>query len=230
MTFDVDVLALGAHPDDTEFGCGGILAKLAKQGRSVLIVDMTSGDKGSNGTPEIRREEGRAAAVMIGAQRIFLDFKDCELIDSYDGRLALVKVIRQYRPRLILAPYWKGEGQHPDHLVCGTMARYAVRYARFAKILPEIPIHRAEGILHYIFPCHNDFDFIIDVSDEVETWTEMMGKHASQLKTNDYIDWNLRHARRFGMLIGTEYAQALAKGNPIEIDDVMTIARGSPEV
>lgn len=227
----VDILAFGAHPDDIEFGCGALLARMAAENKTIVMADLTLGEKSSNGTPELRREEGVTSARLIGAHRISLGFADGEIIDTYEGRLKLVRAIREYRPRLVLASMWKGQQTHPDHLACGLMARYACRYARFAKILPELPPHRPEGILHYLSPTQEQYlDFLIDVTEYVEIWKKMMACHQSQMNTFDYIDWNVKTASKFGVLIGKPYAQGLSKGNPIEINDLMSIAKGSQEL
>lgn len=225
-----DILAFGAHPDDIEFACGAILAKMAAMGKAIVMVDLTLGDKGSNGTPEERRQESIAAAQVIGAKREFLTFRDCEVFDSYEGRLQLVKVIRQYRPKLVIAPLWKGEQNHPDHLALGQMARHACRYARFKNILPELPLHWVEGILHYPPPAHEQVDFIVDVSAHVDTWLQMMRAHATQMRTFAYDEWNLRLASKLGMLIGVSHAQGLVKGNPVVVEDVMAVAKGAREI
>lgn len=226
----VDILAFGAHPDDVEFGCGGILAKATALGQSVVIVDLTLGQKGTNGNPMLRKAEGEAAALSIGAKRDYLDFDDCEVFDSYEGRLKLVKVIREHKPRLVLAPVWNGERNHPDHLACGLMARYACRYARFAKILPELPIHRPDGILHYLPHAGKETDFIIDVSQHVDAWKRMMDTHRSQMQTAAYSDMALKNAANYGAIIDRPYAQGLLKGNPIVVDDVLSISRGTQEI
>jgi len=226
----VDVLAFGAHPDDLEFGCGGILAKMSSQKKSIVMVDLTLGDKGTNGTPEGRRQESIAAAKVIGAERVFMDFKDCEVFDSYESRLKFVEVIRTYKPRLILAPEWKGEMNHPDHLACGILARYACRYARFGKILPNLPVHTPEGILHYTGAGSEMPDFLIDISDQVEQWKQMMACHESQLRTHSYMEWVLKKASWLGVLTGGKYAQGLIKGNPVIIDDPMSVARVTREL
>src|SRR5688572_843706 len=96
-----DILVFGVHPDDIEFSCGGILARMAAAGKSIVMVDLTSGEKSTNGSPEERRKEGEEAAKVINAKRIFLDFVDCEVFDTYEGRLKLVKVIREFRPKLV---------------------------------------------------------------------------------------------------------------------------------
>lgn len=226
----VDILAIGAHPDDVEFGCGGVLVKMAAQGKKIVICDLTMGDKGTNGTPELRMEEGRRSAGLIGAERIYLDFKDCEIFDSYESRLKVVTLIRRYRPRLVLAPYWKEEQNHPDHLACGIIARHACRLARFTKILPELPTVAVEGILHYLPPSYDTADILIDVSDSVELWRKMMESHASQMKTFDYAGWTLRQASKLGMLMGVSYAQGFIKGNPIVVEDLMVVAKGTREI
>jgi len=226
----VDILALGAHPDDVEFACGAILTKMADEGKSICIADMTLGQKGSHGTPEIRRKEGEAAAKVIGAERVFLDFIDCEMTDSYEGRLKLVKLFREVKPKLVIAPMWKGEQNHPDHLATGLLARHACRYSRFRNILPELPIHWVEGILHYPPPTTEAVDFIVDVTPYIDTWMEMIRCHESQLNTFPYDEWNRRIASKLGVLINADYAQGLVKGNPIVIDDLMAIARGAREI
>lgn len=227
----VDILAIGAHPDDIEFGCGGILAKMAAQGKSIAMLVLTLGEMGTHGTPDVRRQECNEAAQLIGATRFFLDLGDCQLMDTYEGRLELVKVIRECKPRLVLAPFWKGERNHPDHVACGAMARYACRYARFEKILPDVSTHRPEGILHYPPGGYTGpIDFIVDVTDHVEIWKEMINCHHSQLLTLPYLDWNLRIASRLGVLIHKPYAQGIIKGNPVVVDNLMDIAQGTVEL
>lgn len=226
----VDILAFGAHPDDVEFACGGILAKMAAQGKTIAIVDLTLGDKGSNGTAGIRKEEGIAAAKIIGAHRSYLDFKDCEVMDDYASRLKLAAAIREYKPFLVLAPLWYGQETHPDHLACGQLTRHACRYARFKSLLPEVAPHRVKGLLHYLFPSQGNPDFLVDVSDHLETWKALVACHRSQMETRDYMDWNLRSAAHFGVLAGTAYAQGLVQGNPTVVEDIMTIGQGTIEL
>jgi LmbE family N-acetylglucosaminyl deacetylase len=110
------------------------------------------------------------------------------------------------------------------------MARFACRYSGFKNILPEIPLHRPEGILHYPGPAAEDLDFLFDVSDQLETWKKMMHCHASQLKTFDYVDWNLRRAAALGVMIQVPYAQALVAGNPILVDDLLSIGKSAREL
>jgi N-acetylglucosamine malate deacetylase 1 len=225
----VDILAFGAHPDDIELSCGGLLCKAVAEGQTVAFCDLTVGEKGTAGNPTIRREEAMAAARLLGVERTILNFPDCGVVDSYEGRLELVKVIRHYRPMLVLVPRPSGYVTHPDHLACGTMARFACRYARFAKILPELPIHRPAGILH--MPMAQEVpDFIIDVSPYVEQWRALVDCHASQVAAFPHLGRWMTNAQNLGRLIGVDYAQGLVKENPVVVTDLLAIARGTLEL
>lgn len=225
-----DILAVGAHPDDVDFSIGGLLAKLAKDGYTITSLDFSLGEKGTNGTCEERKRESINAAKIIGAKKIFLDFVDCEIFDTYENRLKIVEVIRNVKPKLVLAPYWKGSMGHPDHVACGQMCRYGVRYARFKNILPKLDPHRPKGILHYLFPSQQKPNFLVDVTEHVDTWKKMIESHTTQLKTNDYLGWNLRAAEHWGDMIGTKYAQGLIASNPIVVDDLMHVSQGTLEI
>lgn len=224
----VDLLVFGAHPDDIELSCGGLLCKVVSEGKSVALCDLTIGEKGTAGNPEIRRAESMAAAELLGCPRTILNFPDCGVIDSYAGRLELVKVIRYYKPTLILAPRWSGEMTHPDHLGCGVMARYASRYARFVKILPELAIHRPSGILHT--PTSGEMpDFLIDISAYIDQWRALINCHASQVAALPYLDRAVTNAHNLGRMMGVNYAQGLTKGNPVVVNDLFAVARGTLE-
>ncbi|SCA64140.1 hypothetical protein SCG7086_CF_00040 [Chlamydiales bacterium SCGC AG-110-P3] len=109
------------------------------------------------------------------------------------------------------------------------MVRHACRYGRFRKILPEFPIHRIDGVLHYLPPSLEECDFLVDVSEQIDVWKRMMGCHKSQLDTNPYPDWVLRFASKAGAIIETDYAQGLVSGNPVVVDDVLVVASGIRE-
>ena len=110
----VDVLLFGAHPDDVEWGAGGIALLLQQRGVSFGIVDLTEGELGSRGTPAERAIEAQRAADFVGAVfRENLSMPDTALVDSPESRRQIATAIRKHRPRLVLAPYW--EDRHPDH-------------------------------------------------------------------------------------------------------------------
>src|SRR6202163_1268604 len=110
----VDVLLFGAHPDDVEWGAGGIALLLRDKGISFAIVDLTNGEMGSRGTLEHRQAEAAAAAELLRARtRETLNLPDCGLVDSPNNRRIVAGAIRRHRPKLVIAPYW--EDRHPDH-------------------------------------------------------------------------------------------------------------------
>ena len=132
----LDVLAVGAHPDDVELGCGGTLALLASAGRAVGIVHLTSGEAGSRGTAEDRRREAAAAAGALGVATLeILDCGDAGLRTGRAEEDALIEVLRRLRPRLVLGP--PATDRHPDHGRAHALLRDACFYAGLAKRSPE---------------------------------------------------------------------------------------------
>src|SRR5262245_54385683 len=114
MLEPVDVLTIAAHPDDVELTCSGTLIRMVHQGYSAGIVDLTQGEMGTRGTPEIRAKEAESARLAMGARfRETLNLGDSRLTASVEHRLAVAAVIRAARPRTVILPYW--EGRHPDH-------------------------------------------------------------------------------------------------------------------
>ena len=112
----LDVIAVGAHPDDCEIGCGGTLAVLAQQGLSVGIIDLTDGEPTPGcDDPKIRLAEAQAAAAKLGVHRIVLDMPNRRLFDSFEARVALAKQFRIYRPKLVLSLNNKTPMASPDH-------------------------------------------------------------------------------------------------------------------
>src|SRR5277367_4245925 len=110
----LDVLAIAAHPDDVEQTCGGTLLRMAEAGYLTGILDLTAGDMGTRGSPELRIEESRAAAAILKVEwRDNLRFPDARLENSLAGRMTLAQRIREVRPRVVIAPYW--EARHPDN-------------------------------------------------------------------------------------------------------------------
>jgi len=110
----LDVLAIGAHPDDIELSCGGTVAKLVKQGKSVGILDLTRGELGTRGTPETRDAEAAEAARILGVRvRENLDLPDGNIEVNQTNKLRVVQIIRKYKPDVLLFPHWLE--RHPDH-------------------------------------------------------------------------------------------------------------------
>ncbi len=125
------ILAVGAHPDDIEFGCGGVLLGEAARGSEISLCVCSRGEAGSNGTPDEREAEARRAAKILDATIEFLDLGgDSHLEVSAANNIAIARQIRAARPDVLLAPI-PSPDQHPDHIVVSQLCRNAARLARY---------------------------------------------------------------------------------------------------
>jgi len=123
----LDILALGAHPDDVEVHVGGLLALAANRGMKAAILDLTSGDLGTRGTAETRRTEAQEAARILGVARLVMDFPDGRFTEDEAHRIRLMAEIRRLRPRVLILP--DPEDRHPDHRRAFRLAQEAAYYA-----------------------------------------------------------------------------------------------------
>lgn len=188
----VDVLAVGAHPDDVELGCGGTLALLAGRGRRVGIVHLTGGEAGTRGSAALRRREAERAAETLGAAAL-------EILDCGDGALRtgpaeedeLIAVLRRLRPELVLGP--PPGDRHPDHGRAHRLLAAACYYAGLAargpatsrEGVPQSPPHRPGAVFHYMQ--HDSFEpaFVVDVGAAWETKLAALACYQSQLYRPD---------------------------------------------
>lgn len=165
----VDVLAIGAHPDDVELGCGATLAQLARAGRRVGILHLTRGEAGTRGTAaERQREAERAAAILGAAELAFLDCGDGGLRHGPAEEDALIVELRRLRPELVFAP--TPADRHPDHGRAHRLVVDACFYAGLARRASGAP-HRPAALFTYMQ--HDAFvpAFVVDVS---ATWAIKM--------------------------------------------------------
>lgn len=228
----IDCLAVGAHPDDVEVGAGGVLVKLRQLGHRTGLVVLTQGEMGTGGTPELRaREIERAAAVMDARVLATFDLGDTRLVDTPDHRHLLAALYRKHRPRLVLAPYHRGghgkRASHPDHLAAGRIAMNAVPYAALAKLdLPGKP-YQVPALFHYFLPPEVMPTFVVDITGQFDQWMEALKAHASQFqnpeKPRNYIFGLETMARHYGAQIGVTYGQGFVAGEPMHIQDPMTL-------
>ena len=152
------LLAFGAHPDDIEFGCGGIVARETAAGRPAHFAVCSRGESGTNGTPAQRTREAKAAAKNLGATIEFADLGgDAHFEERAAHVIALANIIRRARPAIVLAPS-TAENQHPDHIVVGQTVRHACRLARYGgvKELKRQPRHVIEQLLSYAVSAEAD--------------------------------------------------------------------------
>jgi bacillithiol biosynthesis deacetylase BshB1 len=233
VTDRIDCLAVGAHPDDVEVGTGGVLVKLRQLGHSTGLAVLTRGEMGTGGTAEEREAEIHHAADIMGARVLAtLDLGDTRLEDTPEHRLQVAALYRRFRPRIVLAPYHRGghgkRASHPDHLAAGRLAMNAVPYAALAKLdLPGEP-YQVPALFHYFIPPEVMPTFVVDITDQFDTWMKALKTHASQFqnpaKPRDYI-WSLETmARHYGGLVGVKYGQGFVAGEPMNVRDPMHLS------
>jgi LmbE family N-acetylglucosaminyl deacetylase len=190
------LLIFGAHPDDIEFGCGGVVARETRAQRKVHFVVCSLGEAGTHGTPAQRAAEAEEAAALLGATIEFVELDgDAHLEIRAAHAIKLAEIIRRIRPATVLAPSCV-ENQHFDHTRLGTLVRDAARLARFGGLeeLLAQAAHAIEQLFFYaITPEAEPRDvtpILIDVSapEIVSAWTAAMNAHASQASTRNYLE------------------------------------------
>lgn len=222
----MNILAIGPHPDDIEFGCAPILIKEVRGGNQVRMLVLSRGEAGTAGTPEGREEESRNAARLMGASVDFLDFGgDCHLQYTPKNAFRIAAEIRKFKPEIVLAPDPR-ENQHADHSVAGRLVRDACRFARYGGLeeLKSTPVHRVANLFFYNITQHlQKPDIVIDISDLIAEWEGVMNCHVSQVKSKGYIDLQKAGARLLGLTVGAEYALGLFANDPVRLERISDV-------
>ncbi len=219
----VDILAIGAHPDDVELGCGGTLAKLISEGKKVAIVDLTQGELGTRGTNLTRAEEAAEASKILGiSARENLKMKDGFLENSEEYQMKIVKMIRKYQPEIVLANAI--EDRHPDHAKAAKLVSDACFLAGLTKIETSIDgenqqTWRPKQVFHYIQWKHITPDFVVDISDFMEKKLQACLAYKTQfydpnskepmtpIATKDFLESLTYRTQDLGRLSGVSYAE-----------------------
>jgi LmbE family N-acetylglucosaminyl deacetylase len=190
------ILVFGAHPDDIEFGCGGVVARETQSSVPVHLVVSSRGEAASHGTPAQRTAEAKKAARILGAHS-----------------LKIAAIIRRIRPSIILAPTLV-ENQHPDHYRLGRLVRDAARLARYGGVreLSARPSHAVQGLFFYALSPESEpagaVPLLIDVSppEILSAWKSAMEAHVSQVSARGYVELQLARARLHGLRAGIGHA------------------------
>jgi LmbE family N-acetylglucosaminyl deacetylase len=227
------LLVFGAHPDDIEFGCGGVVAKETQSGRQAHLVVCSRGEAGSRGTPVERVAEATAAAEALGASIEFIELDgDAHLEIRAAHAIALAGIIRERKPSVVLAPSLV-QNQHPDHWRLGTLVRDASRLARYgglSELLGQAP-HAIELLLFYgVTPDAEPADIspvFVDVSSVVDQWTLAMEAHRTQVESRGYVELQLARARSRGLQAGVGHATALFPNDPPLIGSLAQLGKGA---
>ncbi|MCQ9641767.1 bacillithiol biosynthesis deacetylase BshB1 [Chryseobacterium sp. WG14] len=218
-----DILAFGAHPDDVELGCGGTIAKMVSEGKKCVVVDLTRGELGTRGTDETRKAEAADAANILGlSARENLGMKDGFLVNSEEYQMRIVKMIRKYRPEIVLANAI--DDRHPDHAKGAKLVSDACFLSGLRKIETveegEIQeVWRPKHIFHYIQWKDIKPEFVIDISEHLDKKLAACMAYKTQfydpaskepetpITTKDFYESLTYRAQDLGRLSGVAYAE-----------------------
>ena len=221
------ILAFGAHADDVEIGMAGTIAKYTKQGYEVGICDLTEANLSSNGTVELRKQEAKKAAHILGVRkRMNLAMPDRGLFMKEEYIQEIVKMIRTYRPQFVFVPFY--EDRHPDHANCAKLVEEAIFSAGIRKYMPEIPAHRVQSLYFYMINGFHKPDFCIDISSYISDKTAALEAYESQFAkgadgvmtplTEGYVETVVAREKMFGKEVGVMYAEGFMSKRPILLD------------
>ena len=232
----LDVLAVFSHPDDAELTMAGTLLKLKAQGYSTGVLDMTHGEMGTRGTPEIRAKESLDAASVMGLDaRLNLEQPDGHIALNEETRTAMVRVFRQCRPKVVFTSH--SDDPHPDHAATARIVREAARLATMRRYdeaagldAIKIPAIAQAVYSRLVMP-----SFIVDVSEFAEKKMKAIRAHASQFYSAEskepmtrisdpaflqQIEWRMRY---YGSLIGVEAGEAFYVREALNVDDPIAL-------
>ena len=229
----LDILAIGAHPDDVELSCSATLAKEISFGKKVGILDLTRGELGTRGSAKIRTKESAAAAKIIGVSaRENLDFADGFFVNDKKHQLEIIKIIRKYKPEIVLCNAI--EDRHIDHPKGSKLTSDACFLSGLRKIETNLngknqEAWRPKKVYHYIQWKNIDPDFVVDVTGFMDIKMASVQAYATQfydpnskepispITSKNFLDSVLYRAQDLGRLIGVEYAEGYTVERPVAV-------------
>lgn len=243
----IDFLAIGAHPDDIELGCGGTLIKLARQGYRTAAVTLTRGESGTRGTPEIRQTEfDKAAEILQTSYHTMLEMPDAGIEETQVNKLKIVALLRELRPRVVATVHW--ESRHPDHVHTSRLVREAAMISGL-KNLDLAPLFatgssaaksewhepwRPFRVLYAPERYEVPLSFIVDISDAFEAKMAAVRAHESQfhgpemekfgseqtsISRPEFLEFIENKNRRWGTMIGVRHGEAFCLRETVRLDD-----------
>jgi bacillithiol biosynthesis deacetylase BshB1 len=232
----LDVLAVFSHPDDAELSVAGTLLKLKSLGYRTGVCDMTRGEMGTRGTPEIRAQEAIEAARILGLDvRLNLEQPDGHVWPTEVARTALVRVLRTHQPRVLLTTH--EDDPHPDHANTSIIVRQAARLASMGRYDEESGLYAVPmpAIMHSLFSRRVVPSFVVDVSGFVEEKMAAIRAHASQfykphseepqtrISARGFLEEIELRMRYFGSLIGVEAGEPFYVREALNVDDPLAL-------
>jgi bacillithiol biosynthesis deacetylase BshB1 len=229
----LDILAIAAHPDDVEQTCGGTLIRMAEAGYRTGVLDLTAGDMGTRGTPELRIQESQdAAKKMLAGWRSNLRLPDARLENNIAARMTLAGTIRMLRPHVVILPYW--EARHPDHYRAGELGFEACFLAGLRKLDEDSEPHRPYKVIYSSLYANVIPSFVVDISAQFDRRMEALFSYASQygdgqpgsdlFPNQAEIRERLAGIARFyGNQIGAKYGEPFVSKETMRVDDIVTL-------
>lgn len=230
---NLDLLAIAAHPDDVELTCGGTLLKMAQKGYKTGILDLTAGEMGTRGTPEIRAKEAAKAAKLLRVTcRETLGVPDSDVQPSRQHKLRLAAVIRRLRPKTVILPYW--EARHPDHYHASTLGYEGCFLAGLKQLPVEGEPYRPFKILYSTSYANVRPTFVVDISAQYGQRRKAILAFASQFTPKkgeksgkvhlaiDRLEAEMNQlARHYGQMIGVQYGEPFLQKELIKVEDIV---------
>lgn len=222
----LDILAFGAHPDDVELGCAATIAREIKSGKKVGIIDLTKGELGTRGTPEIRLQEAKNAAEILGVSiRLNMGFEDGFFVNNRINQMEIIKMIRKFKPDIVLCN--AVEDRHIDHAKGSDLVSDACFLSGLQKIDSKFDDDddkwqdswRPKQVYHYMQWKNTQPDFVVDVSGFIDKKMEAVLAYKSQffdpdsnepetpISSKNFLDSIKYRARDLGRIIGSEYGE-----------------------
>ncbi|NNF02654.1 MAG: bacillithiol biosynthesis deacetylase BshB1 [Bacteroidia bacterium] len=235
----LDILAFGAHPDDVEISASGTIAKHVKGGKTAGIVDLTRGELGTRGNADLRLEEAKQSAKILGlAARENLGLADGFFMNDKQSQLALVQVIRKYQPDIVLAN--AVTDRHPDHGKAAKLVSDACFLSGLIKVETELDgekqkAWRPSAIYHYIQDRDIKPDFVVDISDYIDFKVNSIKAFKSQfydpdskepetaISSKKFLDSIKERPAELGRSIGVSYAEGFTVERNLGVNDLFDL-------
>jgi len=230
----VDILAFGAHPDDVELAAAGTLIKAAKRGTATGVISLTRGEMGTRGTTETRAGEFSDASRVMGVRHHeMLSLPDGRLCPDEQARIAVVREIREHRPRIVLLPWW--EDRHPDHGAASRIVQEAAYLSGLSKLDTGQAPHRPAELVYYMTSWEFEPGFIVDISEHIEDKRRALQAYRTQvhnpgfagdepptfIASEHFMELLFSRMAHYGHLIGKKFGEPFRIKGLLEVKDLV---------
>lgn len=230
----VDILAFGAHPDDVELAASGTLIRAANRGTATGVISLTRGEMGTRGTTETRAVEFADASGVMGVRHHeMLALPDGRLCPDEQSRMAVIREIREHRPRVVLLPW--PEDRHPDHGAASRIVQEAAYLSGLARLETGQPPHRPAQLVYYMTSWEFEPSFIIDISDVIEDKRRALRAYRTQvhnpgfaedepptfIASEHFMELLFSRMAHYGHLIGKKYGEPFRVRGALEVKDLL---------